>query len=102
MNEKDANPFTLPVAVLLYRVAKNLLQKSSRSQPRKISGTIYRLLTHCLDLLDAEKFPQVNLKIFLAFSFFWYFKINFVQGLRFGALFIGQFIHNMRPTDGRR
>uniref|UniRef100_A0A915HFF4 Bromodomain associated domain-containing protein n=1 Tax=Romanomermis culicivorax TaxID=13658 RepID=A0A915HFF4_ROMCU len=58
MDENDANPFTLPVAVLMYRVARNLLQYSSKSR-KNVANTVYKLLTHCLKLLDAQKFPQV-------------------------------------------
>lgn len=58
MDEMSANPFTLPVAVLMYRVARNLLQKVTKSK-KTLPKTVYRLLTHCLELLDTKKFPQV-------------------------------------------
>uniref|UniRef100_A0A3P9P637 Erythroid differentiation regulatory factor 1 n=1 Tax=Poecilia reticulata TaxID=8081 RepID=A0A3P9P637_POERE len=44
--EKYQNPFTLPVAVLLYRVASNLMLKAS--QNRKHYGKIRTLLLNCL------------------------------------------------------
>ncbi|KAM4730424.1 erythroid differentiation-related factor 1 [Anableps anableps] len=55
--EKCQNPFTLPVAVLLYRVASNLMLKAS--QNRKHYGKIRTLLLNCVKLLDPEKHPQI-------------------------------------------
>ncbi|MED6293210.1 Erythroid differentiation- factor 1 [Characodon lateralis] len=55
--EKCQNPFTLPVAVLLYKVASNLMLKAS--QNRKHYGKIRTLLLNCLKLLDPEKHPQI-------------------------------------------
>uniref|UniRef100_A0A3B5LPU4 Erythroid differentiation regulatory factor 1 n=1 Tax=Xiphophorus couchianus TaxID=32473 RepID=A0A3B5LPU4_9TELE len=55
--EKYQNPFTLPVAVLLYRVASNLILKAS--QNRKHYGKIRTLLLNCVKLLDPEKHPQI-------------------------------------------
>uniref|UniRef100_A0A3B5QB14 Erythroid differentiation regulatory factor 1 n=1 Tax=Xiphophorus maculatus TaxID=8083 RepID=A0A3B5QB14_XIPMA len=55
--EKYQNPFTLPVAVLLYRVASNLMLKAS--QNRKHYGKIRTLLLNCVKLLDPEKHPQI-------------------------------------------
>uniref|UniRef100_A0A3B3VI24 Erythroid differentiation regulatory factor 1 n=1 Tax=Poecilia latipinna TaxID=48699 RepID=A0A3B3VI24_9TELE len=55
--EKCQNPFTLPVAVLLYRVASNLMLKAS--QNRKHYGKIRTLLLNCVKLLDLEKHPQI-------------------------------------------
>uniref|UniRef100_A0A3Q2PZH7 Erythroid differentiation regulatory factor 1 n=1 Tax=Fundulus heteroclitus TaxID=8078 RepID=A0A3Q2PZH7_FUNHE len=55
--EKYQNPFTLPVAVLLYKVASNLMLKAS--QNRKHYGKIRTLLLNCVKLLDPEKHPQI-------------------------------------------
>ncbi|KAM9727911.1 erythroid differentiation-related factor 1 [Menidia menidia] len=55
--EKCQNPFTLPVAVLLYKVASNLLLKTR--QNRKHNGTIRTLLLNCVKLLDKERHPQI-------------------------------------------
>nr|XP_046258040.1 erythroid differentiation-related factor 1 isoform X2 [Scatophagus argus] len=55
--EKCQNPFTLPVAVLLYKVASNLMLKGR--QNRKHYGTIRTLLLNCVKLLDEEKHPQI-------------------------------------------
>ncbi|KAJ4948420.1 hypothetical protein JOQ06_019954 [Pogonophryne albipinna] len=55
--EKCQNPFTLPVAVLLYRVASNMMLKAS--QNRKHYGTIRTLLLNCVKLLDEERHPQI-------------------------------------------
>ncbi|XP_063047670.1 erythroid differentiation-related factor 1 [Engraulis encrasicolus] len=54
--EKCQNPFTLPVAVLLYRVASNMMLKN---QNRKYYGTIRTLLLNCLKLLDEDRHPQM-------------------------------------------
>ena len=59
MNDKDANPFTLPVAILMYRVARNLMRPSVQKRTRKVANTVYRLLNNCLDLLTRDKYPQV-------------------------------------------
>lgn len=55
--EKCQNPFTLPVAVLLYKVASNLMLKAR--QNRKHYGTIRTLLLNCVKLLDQDKHPQI-------------------------------------------
>ncbi|XP_029031615.1 erythroid differentiation-related factor 1 isoform X2 [Betta splendens] len=55
--EKYQNPFTLPVAVLLYKVASNLILKAR--QNRKHYGTIRTLLLNCIKLLDQERHPQI-------------------------------------------
>ncbi|XP_042358547.1 erythroid differentiation-related factor 1 [Plectropomus leopardus] len=55
--EKCQNPFTLPVAVLLYRVASNLMLKGM--QNRKHYGTIRTLLLNCVKLLDEDSHPQI-------------------------------------------
>lgn len=52
---KGQNPFTIPVAMLLYRVARNMKHSSERRQP----GTIRMLLKNCLKLLPAEKYPEI-------------------------------------------
>nr|XP_020458691.1 erythroid differentiation-related factor 1 isoform X1 [Monopterus albus] len=53
--EKYQNPFTLPVAVLLYKVACNLKARLNR----KHYGTIRTLLLNCVKLLDQERHPQI-------------------------------------------
>nr|XP_055028090.1 erythroid differentiation-related factor 1 [Misgurnus anguillicaudatus] len=55
--EKCQNPFTLPVAVLLYKVASNMILK--KSQNGKNYGTIRTLLLNCIKLLDEERHPQI-------------------------------------------
>ena len=52
------NPFTVPVGVLLYRVARNMLHSSSRR--RGNDATIRTLLKNCLLLLDSRAHPQVG------------------------------------------
>ncbi|XP_068184014.1 erythroid differentiation-related factor 1 [Antennarius striatus] len=55
--EKCQNPFTLPVAVLLYKVASNLMLNSRHG--RKHYGTIRTLLLNCIKLLDQDRHPQI-------------------------------------------
>ncbi|KAK1164404.1 erythroid differentiation-related factor 1-like isoform X1 [Acipenser oxyrinchus oxyrinchus] len=55
--EKYQNPFTLPVAVLLYKVASNMMMK--KGQNKKHYGTIRTLLLNCIKLLDQERHPQI-------------------------------------------
>lgn len=55
--EKCQNPFTLPVAVLLYKVASNLMLKVR--QNRKHYGTVRTLLLNCVKLLDQDRHPQI-------------------------------------------
>lgn len=54
--EKGQNPFTVPVAMLLYRVARNM--KYSPDYHR-YQGTIRMLLKNCVQLLAKEKYPQI-------------------------------------------
>jgi hypothetical protein len=54
MDDVQDNPFTVPVGVLLYRVARNMHLNS----PQK-SNVIRALLKNCLDLLDINKHAQV-------------------------------------------
>lgn len=53
--DNGQNPFTIPVAMLLYRVARNMKHSSERRQP----GTIRMLLKNCLKLLPEEKYPEI-------------------------------------------
>ncbi|KAJ7325304.1 hypothetical protein JRQ81_018324 [Phrynocephalus forsythii] len=55
--DKYQNPFTMPVAILLYKVACNMMLK--KSQNRKHYGTIRTLLLNCVKLLDKGKHPQI-------------------------------------------
>ncbi|XP_017791827.1 PREDICTED: erythroid differentiation-related factor 1 isoform X2 [Habropoda laboriosa] len=55
-DEKGQNPFTVPVAMLLYRVARNMKYSSDYHRQR---GTIRMLLKNCIQLLTKEKYPQI-------------------------------------------
>lgn len=55
-DEKGQNPFTVPVAMLLYRVARNMKYSSDN---RGHQGTIRMLLKNCIQLLNREKYPQI-------------------------------------------
>uniref|UniRef100_UPI00398E8FB0 erythroid differentiation-related factor 1 isoform X3 n=1 Tax=Pristiophorus japonicus TaxID=55135 RepID=UPI00398E8FB0 len=54
--DKYQNPFTMPVAVLLYKVASNMMMK--KVQNRKHHGIIRTLLLNCIKLLGKERHPQ--------------------------------------------
>nr|XP_033341580.1 erythroid differentiation-related factor 1 isoform X1 [Megalopta genalis] len=55
-DEKGQNPFTVPVAMLLYRVARNMKYSSDYHRQQ---GTIRMLLKNCVQLLTKEKYPQI-------------------------------------------
>ncbi|XP_070801169.1 erythroid differentiation-related factor 1 [Pituophis catenifer annectens] len=55
--DKYQNPFTMPVAILLYKVACNMMLK--KTQNRKYYGTIRTLLLNCVKLLDKGRHPQI-------------------------------------------
>ncbi|XP_034944634.1 erythroid differentiation-related factor 1 [Chelonus insularis] len=55
-DDKGQNPFTVPVAMLLYRVARNMKYSSDN---RGHQGTIRMLLKNCIHLLAREKYPQI-------------------------------------------
>ena len=57
--QDPGNPFTVPVAMLFYRVAKNM--RASEDANKKIAS-IRALLKNSLTLLDKEKFPKVVLE----------------------------------------
>lgn len=65
MNDKDEkNPFTVPVAMLLYKMAKNMKNSTAKIQPKQ-AGSMKALLENCIKLLPKEKYPQI-----VASSFF--------------------------------
>uniref|UniRef100_A0ABD2XJ45 Erythroid differentiation-related factor 1 n=1 Tax=Trichogramma kaykai TaxID=54128 RepID=A0ABD2XJ45_9HYME len=55
-DDKTQNPFTVPVAMLLYRVARNMKYSADCE---KYQGTIRMLLKNCIQLLPKEKYPQI-------------------------------------------
>ena len=57
-NENNQNPFTIPVAMLLYTVARNM-KNSQEKLTAKQAGSIKTLLDNCLKLLPKEKYPQI-------------------------------------------
>lgn len=56
MDEKGQTPFTVPVAMLLYRVAKNM---KASSDGQRHASTIRMLLNNCVSLLSPEKYSQI-------------------------------------------
>ncbi|XP_067646541.1 erythroid differentiation-related factor 1 [Eurosta solidaginis] len=57
-DEKQENPFTVPVAMLLYTVARNMKSTATQITP-KMAGNIKALLDNCIKLLPKEKYPQI-------------------------------------------
>uniref|UniRef100_A0A452E765 Erythroid differentiation regulatory factor 1 n=1 Tax=Capra hircus TaxID=9925 RepID=A0A452E765_CAPHI len=55
--DKYQNPFTMPVAILLYKVACNMMMK--KNQNKKHYGTVRTLLLNCVKLLDKSRHPQI-------------------------------------------
>lgn len=85
MGENEQNPFTLPVAMLLYRVACNM--KESPEGVRK-QGTIYKLLKNCLCLLDSIQYPQIVTSVHYLLS-----EVYVPSGLD------PTFVHGSCPSD---
>lgn len=54
----DKNPFTVPVAMLLYRVARNMKNSTERIKAKQ-AGSIKALLDNCIKLLPKEQYPQI-------------------------------------------
>lgn len=54
----NPNPYTVPVVILLYRVACKLKHNSKDNKPCN-PVTIQFLLNNCLKLLDKTKYPEV-------------------------------------------
>lgn len=54
----DQNPFTTPVGMLLYTVARNMKMSRERLSPKQ-AGTIKALLDNCIQLLPVEAYPQI-------------------------------------------
>lgn len=57
--EENDNPFTVPVAMLLYKVARNMKNMSQSNMTAKQAGAIKTLLDNCIQLLPKEKYPQI-------------------------------------------
>ncbi|XP_053681456.1 erythroid differentiation-related factor 1 [Anopheles nili] len=54
------NPFTIPVAMLLYTVARNMKHSvESGNLSASKAGAIRTLLNNCIKLLPKEKYPQI-------------------------------------------
>lgn len=56
MEEKGQTPFTVPVAMLLYRVARNM---KNSTDGRRQAATIRMLLQNCISLLTPEKYAGI-------------------------------------------
>lgn len=57
--DNNDNPFTVPVAMLLYKVARNMKNMSASNMSAKQAGSIKTLLDNCIQLLPKEKYPQI-------------------------------------------
>ncbi|VDN03422.1 unnamed protein product [Thelazia callipaeda] len=59
LEDSTANPFTLSVAILIYKVARNLMRRSAHKRPKRIANAAFRLLNVCLGIIDQQKHPQI-------------------------------------------
>merc|ERR1719323_1426601 len=53
---EEENPFQTPVSMLLYRLARNILDAGDRDTEE---GTVRELLNHCVSLLNSDKYPHI-------------------------------------------
>ncbi|XP_017136606.1 erythroid differentiation-related factor 1 [Drosophila miranda] len=56
--QQQVNPFTVPVGMLLYSVARNMKNTLQHISPRT-AGSIRALLDNCIKLLPKEQYPQI-------------------------------------------
>ncbi|XP_030572363.1 erythroid differentiation-related factor 1 [Drosophila novamexicana] len=56
--QHEMNPFTVPVGMLLYSVARNMKNTLEPITP-KTAGNIRALLDNCIKLLPKEQYPQI-------------------------------------------
>ncbi|XP_064541375.1 erythroid differentiation-related factor 1 [Drosophila montana] len=56
--QQEMNPFTVPVGMLLYSVARNMKNTLEPITP-KTAGNIRALLDNCIKLLPKEQYPQI-------------------------------------------
>ncbi|EDV96236.1 GH15321 [Drosophila grimshawi] len=56
--QQEMNPFTVPVGMLLYSVARNMKNTLEHITP-KAAGNIRALLDNCIKLLPKEQYPQI-------------------------------------------
>ncbi|KAH8406242.1 hypothetical protein KR215_009022, partial [Drosophila sulfurigaster] len=56
--QQEINPFTVPVGMLLYSVARNMKNTLEHISP-KTAGNIRALLDNCIKLLPKEQYPQI-------------------------------------------
>uniref|UniRef100_A0AAF5PSW9 Erythroid differentiation-related factor 1 n=3 Tax=Wuchereria bancrofti TaxID=6293 RepID=A0AAF5PSW9_WUCBA len=59
LEDSTANPFTLSVGILIYKVARNLMRRSAHRRPKRIANAAFRLLNVCLGIIDRNKHPQI-------------------------------------------
>ncbi|EJD76683.1 hypothetical protein LOAG_16442 [Loa loa] len=59
LEDSTANPFTLSVGILIYKVARNLMRRSAHRRPKRIANAAFRLLNVCLGIIDRKKHPQI-------------------------------------------
>lgn len=58
-SDTSDNPFIVPVAMLLYKVARNMKNMAEKNMSAKQAGSIKTLLDNCIQLLPKEKYPQI-------------------------------------------
>ncbi|XP_031630879.1 erythroid differentiation-related factor 1 [Contarinia nasturtii] len=66
-DEDQQSPFTIPVACVLYKVAKNMKNSKDRIEAKQ-AGSIKALLENCIKLLPKEQYPQIVTSSFYLLS----------------------------------
>jgi hypothetical protein len=61
MTDKYDNAYTVPVAMLLYRVAQNMINNKINNEAKDVD-TISKLLKQCIEMLNKTKHPEVYSK----------------------------------------
>ncbi len=64
-SKEEENPFKTAVTMLLYKVARNIMQSAERGEE---GGTVKHLLTKCLELLNTKKFPHIATSVHFMLS----------------------------------
>lgn len=59
-DENNQNPFTIPVAMLMYTLARNLKYSKDKLSSKQ-AGNIKQLLDNCLKILPKDKYPQITI-----------------------------------------
>jgi hypothetical protein len=85
VDEPQINPFTIPVGILLYRVARNMRESGGW---KKRTGSIRTLLENSLRLLEPQKHSQVWPYFLISFNYLYFLSDRNLCSLApFGCLY---------------